>query len=125
VGKVSDGVFEYILGRISYFIGGWSENLLSCAGREVLIKSNAQVVPTYPMSCFKLPPAICKKMKTYISNYWWGSSLDNHKIHWLKWDKLIDSKLEGAWAFETWLFLIRQCWGSKDGDSYLVRRRFA
>jgi hypothetical protein len=105
VGKVSDGVFEYIPGRIRNFICGWSENLLSCAGREVLINSIAQAVPTYPMSCFKLPSPICKKMTTYISNYWWGSSIDNHKIHWLKWEKLTEPKLEGGMGFrDTVLF---------------------
>jgi hypothetical protein len=66
VGKVSDGIFEYIPGTIRNFIGGWSEKLLRCAGREVLIKSIAQDVPTCPMSCCKLPPTICKNMKTYI-----------------------------------------------------------
>jgi hypothetical protein len=73
VGKISDGVFDYIPGRIRSFICGWSESLLSCAGREVLIKANAQVVPTYPMSCFKLPAPICKKMTTYISIFWWAA----------------------------------------------------
>jgi hypothetical protein len=124
-GKVSDGFFEYIPGRIRNFTCGWSENLLSCAGREVLIKSIAQAVPTYPMSCFKLPSPICKKMTTYISNYWWGSSIDNHKIHWLKLEKLTEPKLEGAWVFEIWSSSIRICWGSKVGDSSFVRRRFA
>jgi hypothetical protein len=40
-GKVSDGVFEYIPNKIRNFICGWSENLLSCAGKEMLIKANA------------------------------------------------------------------------------------
>jgi hypothetical protein len=39
----------------------------------VLIKANAQAVPTYPMSCFKLPAPICKKMTTYISIFWWAA----------------------------------------------------
>jgi hypothetical protein len=69
VGWVADGVFEYIPTRIRIFIAGWSENLLSCAGHEVLIKTNAQAVPTYAMICFRLPVPICKKMRTYISNY--------------------------------------------------------
>jgi hypothetical protein len=43
-GWVADGVFENVLGRIRQFINGWSQNLLSCAGREVLIKANAQAV---------------------------------------------------------------------------------
>lgn len=53
VGKVSDGTFDYVADRIRKFVQGWGGNLLSCAGREVLLESNAQAVPTYPMSCFK------------------------------------------------------------------------
>jgi hypothetical protein len=103
----SDSQSAIYLTRIRNFICGWSENLLSCAGREVLIKANAQAVPTYPMSCFKLPSCICKKVTTLIPNYWWGSSVDNHKIHRMRWNELTDPKKEGAWVFETWLYLIR------------------
>jgi hypothetical protein len=67
--KVADGVFDYVPDRIRNFVNGCGENLLSCVGWKVLIKSNAQVVPTYPMSCFRLPAHVCKKMKTYISNF--------------------------------------------------------
>lgn len=74
-------VFNYVPARVRGFIGGWVEKNLSCAAREVLLKANAQSVPTYPMSCFKLSPVVCRKLKTVVSNYWWGSSLDNHKIH--------------------------------------------
>lgn len=72
---------------------------MSCVGREVLLKANAQAVPTYPMSCFKLPAPVCKKMKNYISNYWWGSSVDSHKIHWQRWSKLTTPKGEGGMGF--------------------------
>lgn len=82
VGNVSDGTFDYVSDRIRNFIHGCGGKLLSCAGREVLLKANAQAVPTYPMSCFKLSGSACKKLKNYMSNHWWGSSIDSHKIHW-------------------------------------------
>lgn len=115
VGKVPDGVFNYVPDRIRNFICGWSEKLLSCAGREVLIKANTQSVPTYWMSCFRLPVPVCRKITTYISNYWWGSSVDNHKIHWLRWNRLTVVKQMEKWGSEICRFLIRRCWGSKDG----------
>lgn len=73
--------FNYVPARVRAFVGGWAEKNLSCAAREVLLKANAQSVPTYPMSCFKLSPVVCRKLTSAVSNYWWGSSLDNHKIH--------------------------------------------
>src|SRR3954471_6950249 len=35
-------------------IQGWSEKLLACAGREILLKTVVRAIPTYPMSTFLL-----------------------------------------------------------------------
>jgi hypothetical protein len=51
------------------------------------------------MSCFKLPSVACRKLTTAVSNYWWGSSLDNHKIHWQSLEKLTRSKEQGGMGF--------------------------
>ena len=91
VGRSSTDAFEYIPARIRSLIGTWSGREASCARREVLLKSVAQAVPTYSMSCFQLPGEICKKMRSVITNYWWGSSADNRHIHWQKWDRLARS----------------------------------
>lgn len=48
---------------------------------------------------FKLPAEICKKMRTTISNYWWGSSADNRHIHWQRWDHLTQPKSCGGMGF--------------------------
>lgn len=81
-------------------IESWCGREASCAGREVLIKSIAQAVPTYSMGCFLLPKNICKKMRMAISNYWWGSSADNRRIHWMSWDRLTHPKSEGGMGFK-------------------------
>jgi hypothetical protein len=54
VGRGSTDAFGYIPSHVSRLVGGWAERNLSCAAREVLLKANAQAVPTYSMSCFKL-----------------------------------------------------------------------
>ena len=43
--------------------------LLSQVGREVLIKSVIQTIPTYSMSCFKLPKGLIKEIETMIRNF--------------------------------------------------------
>ena len=44
----------------------WEGKLLSQAGREVLIKAVAQALPTYTMSCFKLPIGLCHEIEALI-----------------------------------------------------------
>lgn len=68
-----DGTIDYVADRVRNFVNDWSENTLSRAGREVLLKSVAQAVLTYTMSCFKLPANLCQKITSYISNYRWGA----------------------------------------------------
>ncbi|GJN37087.1 hypothetical protein PR202_gb26009 [Eleusine coracana subsp. coracana] len=99
VGRSMNGVFDYVGDRVRNSVNGWAERQMSCAAREVQLKSIAQAVPTYSMSCFKLPAKLCQRITTYISNYWWGSSLDNHRIHWLQWPKLTKAKGNGGMGF--------------------------
>ncbi|GJM91105.1 hypothetical protein PR202_ga07449 [Eleusine coracana subsp. coracana] len=99
VGRSANEVFEYTPSRVTGLIGGWSGREASCAGREVLLKSVAQVVLTYSMSCFLLPGKTCKKTRTAVVNYWWGSSADNRHMHWQSWERLTQPKIKGGMGF--------------------------
>lgn len=48
----------------------WKLFTLSMVGRENLIKSMAQAVPTFPMHCFKFPATLCKKLDVMMVNFW-------------------------------------------------------
>ena len=58
--------------KLAKKLAGWKEKLLSKAGKEVLIKIVAQTIPTYTMSCFKIPDSLCDEMTNLIRNFWWG-----------------------------------------------------
>lgn len=99
VGRATKESFEFMPTRIRNLVGTWSRREASCAGREVLLKSVAQAVPTYPMSCFLIPKDTCRKMRSVISNYWWGSSADSRRIHWQRWELLTRPKIDGSMGF--------------------------
>ena len=69
--------------KITKRVIGWKEKLISKAGWEIVIKTVAQVIPTYSMCLFKLPNVICDKINSLLSNYWWGQTKDEKKIHWI------------------------------------------
>ncbi|GJN12569.1 hypothetical protein PR202_ga30855 [Eleusine coracana subsp. coracana] len=62
VGRTTKEAFEPISSKICGLMGGWSEKQLICAARQTLIKSVAQGIPTYSMSCFLLAPVTCKRI---------------------------------------------------------------
>ena len=79
---------------------GWKEKLFSQAGREVLIKSVIQEIPTYTMSCFKLPRGLIKELEVLVHKFWWDYSVDSRKVHWVKWERLCEAKEVGGLGFE-------------------------
>ena len=68
VGRAKEGSFKYLKDRIWNKVQGWMEKCLSAGGKEVLIKSVAQSIPTYSMSCFKLPRGLCDHIIEYLRN---------------------------------------------------------
>lgn len=58
------------------------------AGKDILIKSVHQAVPTYAMSVFKIPKGCCGDLSKLYARFWWGSSAESRKIHWMRWDKV-------------------------------------
>ena len=67
VGRAKKQSFIYIKERVWKKLQGWKEKLLSQASREVLIKSVIQAIPTYSMSCFKLPKGLIKDIEAMIT----------------------------------------------------------
>uniref|UniRef100_A0A5B7BF13 Reverse transcriptase zinc-binding domain-containing protein n=1 Tax=Davidia involucrata TaxID=16924 RepID=A0A5B7BF13_DAVIN len=91
--------FKMLRKRVWRKLQGWKEKLLSKVGREVLIKAVAQAIPTYVMSYFKIPVALCNDINRMVSNFWWGQKDTERRLHWLKWDNLCLPKRDGGVGF--------------------------
>lgn len=92
-------VFSYVQDRLNSRINAWSSKFLSKGGKEILIKSAAQALPTYVISCFLLPQNVINKLKGAISKFWWSKKAESRGLHWLSWDKVCNSLEMGGLGF--------------------------
>lgn len=69
--------------RVWKRVQGWLELLLSVEGKEVMIKSVAQAMPTYAMGRFKLPRRLCEHIDSMLQIFWWGAKEGKRKMTWV------------------------------------------
>ena len=83
MGRSKQNTFRALKEKLDNKLPGWKEKLLSQAGKKVLIKAVAQVIPTYIMSVFKFPDSLCDDMTRMIRRFWWGQKNGQNKMAWL------------------------------------------
>lgn len=67
-------------------------------GKEVIIKSVAQAIPTYAISVFEIP-IFCKGITDAIAHFRWGDDPNHKHIHWVAWWKMCVPKNKGGMGF--------------------------
>jgi hypothetical protein len=72
IGRKKKAVFAYIKDRIWKRINSWRGRTLSRAGKEIMIKSVLQAIPSYIMSVYLLPGSIIKDIERMMNSFWWG-----------------------------------------------------
>jgi hypothetical protein len=111
IGRSKKATFSYIKDRIWKRMNSWRGRALSKAGKEIMIKSVLQAIPSYVMSMYILPSSFIDDIEKMINVFWWGSSNANRKsIHWIAWERLACPKDKGGLgfrnfeAFNMWLW---------------------
>jgi hypothetical protein len=100
---------------------------LSQAGKEILLKSVAQAIPTFCMSVFKLPGALCKEINGIMQKFWWGHKENQSKIHWISWKRMGKAKYKEGMGFRYLVtfnkaLLAKQIWRILQNPESLVAR---
>ncbi|XP_024156304.1 uncharacterized protein LOC112164321 [Rosa chinensis] len=100
VGKSKTQIFQYIKDKVSKKLENWKAKILSCAGKEILIKAVAQTMPLYAMNCYLLSKGLCDDVHKLCASFFWGDTEDKKKIHWRSWERLCLTKQEGCMGFK-------------------------
>ncbi|KAL6194550.1 hypothetical protein ACLB2K_035632 [Fragaria x ananassa] len=98
-GRSKKASLSFVKARLMDKIQSWKLGTLSMAGWEILIKSVALAVPTFPMHRFKFPSTLCTEIDSVIANFWWGQKDSEFKIHWKSWAFLGQPKDCGGLGF--------------------------
>ena len=87
-----------------------------------MIKAVAQSIPTFTISCFKLPKFWCDDINSMVSKYWWGRE-KREKIHWVSWRKLVRKSWGGGggWVLEIYINLIWPFSPNKGGGLHKIQ----
>lgn len=82
IGRGKYHTFSFLKDMVWKKMQGWKGRLLSRVGKEVLIKTVAQSIPTYAMRVFQLPRKLCSELNAMCARFWWGQIGDERKVHW-------------------------------------------
>ena len=94
-------VFRYIKNRVWKRLQGWSQKLLSRAGKEILLKTVVQAMPNYAMSVYLLPIELCRDIEKIMNSFWWGSKgTSSRGIIWMRWERLCKPKTHEGLSFK-------------------------
>ncbi|KAL0434838.1 UNVERIFIED_CONTAM: hypothetical protein Sradi_0191700 [Sesamum radiatum] len=124
VGRNKRDIFSGVHERVWQLVGGLKEKLLSQGGKDILIKSIIQAIPSHCMSVFKLPTSLVKEIDSISANFFWNDSTKN-KIHWVAWDKICRGKKEGGMCFrnlQSFQLLGKQGWRILNQSGLLLSR---
>lgn len=74
--------------------------MISESGKEILLKSVVQDLPSYSMSVFLLLLDMCNDTEQLMCRFWWKTNENSGRgIHWASWDRLCWPKVNDGMGF--------------------------
>ncbi|KAL4368004.1 hypothetical protein GQ457_05G011570 [Hibiscus cannabinus] len=99
VGKNKTNSLGFLNTRVDKRVLGWTKNLLSFGGREILLKAVAQALPAYAMQVFLIPDCILEPLVSTMRKFWWSGKAKERGWAHVAWGKLCLPKKQGGMRF--------------------------
>ncbi|XP_013728385.1 uncharacterized protein LOC106432094 [Brassica napus] len=98
-GRKKRNIFAALVDRMRQKAQSWTSRFLSGAGKMVLLKAVLAAMPTYSMSCFKLPLSLVKQLQSVLTRFLWDLSPEIKKMCWVSCSNLPKPKNAGGLGF--------------------------
>lgn len=98
-GRKKKDLFSSIIDKIKQRALSWSSRFLFTAEKMVMLKSVLSSMPTYTMTCFKIPTSLCKRIQSALTRFWWDANTEKKKMAWISWQKMTKSLKKGGLGF--------------------------
>ncbi|KAJ4799714.1 RNA-directed DNA polymerase (reverse transcriptase)-related family protein [Rhynchospora pubera] len=85
-----------LLERLKAKLTGWRSDMLSHAGRLVLIKSVLLSIPLFFMSVEIIPKGLIKQMESLIAKFFWGKTDKNRYLSLVAWARICQPTDKGG-----------------------------
>ena len=126
-GRKKRDLFMSIVDRIQVKASSWSNKFLSTARKLVMLYSVLTPVPSYAMTCFKLPVSLCDRIQSALTRYWWDGNDGSRKMAWVSWTKMTQPKAKGSLNFKDFqsfndAFLAKLSWRLINNPHCLLSR---
>ena len=102
-GRRKRDIFSSIVDRIQQKARGWSTKFLSSVGKLVMLQSVLSPIPSYSMTCFKLPVSLCKRIQSVVTRFWWDNNENTKKMGWMLWETIATPKSVGGLGMRDFL----------------------
>ncbi|KAJ0941298.1 hypothetical protein HanRHA438_Chr02g0092951 [Helianthus annuus] len=90
-----------IVERFENQLSLWKARTLSFGGGVTLIKAVLGNLPTYYFSLFNVPVEVLKRLDRIRRKIFWGGCLENNKISWVSWFKVVASLEQGGFGIDS------------------------
>lgn len=81
-------MFLFLREKIARRISGWGHRHLSFGGRLTLIKSTLEAIPIHIFQAIEPTTGIIKQLEQQLARFFWGSSTDHKRTHWISWEQI-------------------------------------
>lgn len=99
-GRSKRCMFNFLQDKVKQKLQGWTTQILSKAGKMMLLKSAAQVIPNFWMNLFLIPGEVCDQIEKQMNSFWWSSGGTGKGIKWMTWSRMCTVNEDGGLGFK-------------------------